>query len=420
MTAPAPRPSPGTVCRVIVPFALAYFVSYLFRVVNAVIAPNLASELRIGPSDLGLLTSAYFVSFAAFQLPLGVLLDRFGPRRVEAALLAFAAAGAFVFGTAGGLTGLSFGRALIGLGVSAGYMAGIKAYTLWFPPRLWPRINGLHLAAGGFGALTATLPVEAALGLVGWRGVFAALAVLSLVVAAAIGLGVPERPRAATAGQAAGVAGIAQVFASPLFRRVTPLTVASQLAFMSIHGLWCGPWLRDLAGLDRAGVAGVLFWTAAAMTAGYVVVGLVTERLERRGIPALTTAVWGMGLFMGVQALLTWAPVDWAVPLWILFGFVGTSGVIPYPALAAGFPAHLAGRVSTGLNVLVFVAAFAGQWGIGAIIARFPVAADGRYAPEGYQASFSILLALQLVCLVWYAAGGRRLRRLTSEPSGVC
>lgn len=397
-----------TVARVLVPFALAYFVSYLFRVVNAVIAPDLAADLRIGPADLGLLTSVYFVAFAAFQLPLGVLLDRFGPRRVEGSLLAFAAAGAFVFGAAAGLWGLSAGRALIGLGVSAGYMAAIKAYTLWFPPRLWPRINGLHLAAGGFGALTATLPLEFAVGIAGWRGVFKMLAVLSALAALAILLSVPERRRATPQTRAGSpVAGIAEVFTSPLFWRVTPLTVASQVAFMSIHGLWSGPWLRDLAGMDRAGVAGVLFWTAAAMSAGYVVIGFITEALERAGVPAMTTGVCGMCLFMGVQALLTWGPVGWATPLWMLFGFVGTSGVIPYPALAARFPNHLAGRVSTGLNLILFVIAFAAQWGIGAVIALYPVAADGRYAPDGYRASFSLLLALQTLCFIWYVAAPR-------------
>ena len=409
MSAPAPAVTAATAVRVLVPFALAYFVSYLFRVVNAVIAPNLAAELRIGPADLGLLTSAYFVCFAAFQLPLGVLLDRHGPRRVEGALLVFAALGALWFGTAASLTGLAAGRALIGLGVSAGYMAAIKAYTLWFPQRLWPRVNGLHLAAGGCGALTATLPVEWALGVTDWRGVFLALAVLSAGIAAAVFFVVPERPRPAVAGSAVRpLAGIAEVFSSPVFWRVTPLTVVSQMTFMSIQGLWCGPWLRDLAGLDRAGVAGVLFWAAAAMTAGYIIIGFATERLARIGVAPMTTGVWGMTLFMIVQALLAWAPIAWATPLWMLFGFVGTSGVIPYPALAACFPAHLAGRVSTGLNVLVFVAAFAAQWGVGAVIALFPVSADGRYSPEGYQASFVVLLALQAAGLAWYLAGLRR------------
>ncbi len=401
---PPSRPSLATLLRVLVPFALAYFVSYLFRVVNAVIAPNLAADLQVGPADLGLLTSAYFVSFAAFQLPLGVLLDRFGPRRVEGGLLIFAAAGSLVFGMATSLFGLTVGRALIGLGVSAGYMAAIKAYTLWFPSQQWPRINGLHLAAGGLGALSATVPVEFALGFMDWRGVFLLLAALSAMVAAAIFWGVPEKRQDHSGAIRLNdqLQGIGQVFTSRLFWRVTPLTVVSQMAFMSVHGLWAGPWLRDVAGMDRAGIAGVLFWTAAAMTAGYVIIGFITERLSRSGIKPLTTAVGGMFLFMGVQVLLMAAPAGWAAPLWMLFGFFGTTGVVAYPALAMSFPPQLAGRVSTGLNLLVFVAAFAAQWGIGGVIALFTVTASGSYSPQGYQASFAVLLALQALGLLWY------------------
>jgi predicted MFS family arabinose efflux permease len=201
--------------------------------------------------------------------------------------------------------------------------------------------------------------------------------------------------------------GIGQVFTSPLFWRVIPLTVTSQVAFMSIQGLWAGPWLRDMVGMDRAGIAGVLFWTAAAMTAGYVVIGFITERLSRSGIKPMTTAVWGMFLFMVVQALIMVGPVRWATALWMLFGFIGTTGVIPYPALAMSFPAQLAGRVSTGLNVLVFVAAFAAQWGIGAVIALFPVTAAGNYSSIGYQTSLAVLLCMQALCLGWYFLAGR-------------
>jgi len=99
--------------------------------------------------------------------------------------------------------------------------------------------------------------------------------------------------------------------------------------------------------------------------------------------------------------------VRWATTLWMLFGFIGTTGVIPYPALAMSFPSQLAGRVSTGLNVLVFIAAFAAQWGIGAVIALFPLTAAGNYAVQGYQASIATLLCMQALCLVWYVLAGR-------------
>jgi predicted MFS family arabinose efflux permease len=406
--------------RAFLPFAAAYFLSYLYRVVNAVIAPNLTADFGIGPADLGLLTSAYFITFAAFQLPLGVLLDRFGPRRIQAGLLVFAAAGALLFSTATGLAGLIAGRALIGLGVSSGYMAAIKAYTLWFPARQWPRINGLHLAAGGFGALCATLPVEAALKTTDWRGIFLILGAATALTALLVFRVVPEKSRPAGGTRLTEqLRGILQVFTSPYFWRVAPLTIASQVAFMSIHGLWSGPWLRDVAGLDRVGAAAVLFWMATAMACGFVLMGFVTERLDNRGIRPMTTGVAGMALFMLVQALIAWGPAGWALPLWVFFGFVGTTGSIPYPALAQIFPPHLAGRVSTGLNLLIFVAAFGAQWGMGAVIGLFPAPAEGRYAPAGYQASFALLLLIQAAALAWYGIAGRRHARPgPGAPSG--
>ena len=110
---------PAIVLRVFLPFAAGYFLSYLYRTINAVLAPQLASSLHLDAADLGLLTSVYFLTFAAFQLPLGVLLDRFSPHRVESVLLLFAAAGAALFALSDGLHDLVLGRALIGLGVSA-------------------------------------------------------------------------------------------------------------------------------------------------------------------------------------------------------------------------------------------------------------------------------------------------------------
>ena len=136
-----------TLTRVFVPFAMGYFLSYLMRVVNPVIAPDLVRDLGLTAADLGLLTSANFLAFAVAQLPLGILLDRFGPRRTEAVLLLFAALGAFLFSIAGSAPDLIAGRALIGLGTSACLMAAFKAYVMWFSGERIPFINGLQMAA---------------------------------------------------------------------------------------------------------------------------------------------------------------------------------------------------------------------------------------------------------------------------------
>jgi MFS family permease len=394
--------------RVFIPFAFGYFLSYLFRTVNAVIAPDLVADAGLDPAALGLLTSAYFLAFAAFQLPLGVLLDRFGSRRVEASLLLIAAAGALVFARAEGVTGLVIGRALIGLGVSACLMAAFKAFSTWLPPERLPLANAVQMVSGGIGALAATSPVETALRLTDWRGIFLVLAALTLLAALAIFLVVPERPghhSGETLGEA--LRGVASVYTSRFFWRLAPWAILAQAAYLSIQGLWSGPWLRDVAGLERAGAAEVLFLIAAAMIAGYFGFGALTDRLSRRGVPPVRIAAAGMTAFIAVQLLLLGQWRVLTVPLWFLFGLSGTSAILPYAVLSQSFPRHLTGRANTALNLPVFLAAFAAQWAIGALIGLWPETATG-YHPNGYRAGFGLLILLQAGAALWFWWGGRQ------------
>jgi predicted MFS family arabinose efflux permease len=282
-------------------------------------------------------------------------------------------------------------------------MAAFKAYVLWFRRQQLPLINGFQMAAGGFGALTATAPVEAALGVTDWRGVFFILALITLAIAAAVYFVVPEKKIEANSDSIKDqLNGIVTVFSSLTFWRIAPVTVMSQTAFLAIQGLWSGPWLRDVAGFERAAIAHVLLTIAVAMVAGFIFMGAVAERLSRIGIKPIAVAVTGMSAFIVVQALLTLEITSWAHTLWILFGIFGTTGIIPYAVLSQSFPLHLSGRVNTALNLLVFVAAFSAQWGIGAIINMWPGTAGGGYAPPGYQAAFAMMLLLQVLSVLWF------------------
>ena len=111
MSAPLPSGTGALVARCFLPFAAGYLMSYLLRGTNAVIAPQLSAEFGLTAADIGVLTSAYFAAFAAAQIPLGVLLDRFGPRRVNAALFAIASVGALVYARADSVETLALGRA---------------------------------------------------------------------------------------------------------------------------------------------------------------------------------------------------------------------------------------------------------------------------------------------------------------------
>ena len=134
----------ATLLMVLAPFALGYFLSYLFRAVNAVVGAGLVAEIGLSAAGLGLLTSAYLFAFALFQLPLGVLLDRFGPRRVQAALLGCAALGSLLFAIGRDIATLTCARALIGLGFAGGLMSGFKAVVLWVPEPRRALANGVR------------------------------------------------------------------------------------------------------------------------------------------------------------------------------------------------------------------------------------------------------------------------------------
>ena len=394
---------PAVHLRIFLPFALGYSLSYLYRTVNAVLAPDLVRDLGLEPASLGLLTAAYFLAFAAAQLPLGLLLDRYGPRRVEAALLLFAAVGALLFARAETLGELLVGRALIGLGVSACLMAAFKAFSQWFPVEKLPFTNGIQMVSGGLGALAATTPVELTLQLTDWRGVFLVLAGVTLVAAVAIYAIVPEHA-AGHAGETLReqLAGVGEVFSSRAFWHITPWAVAAQSAYLSLIGLWAGPWLRDVAGLERLAVANTLLGVSLAMIVGYFLFGTLAAALGRRGVPTARVAAAGMVTFLGVQLLLALQPDRLGVPLWLLFGFCGTACILPYAVLSQQFPSRLAGRVNTGLNLLVFLAAFAAQWGVGAIIGQWPATAAGGYDPTGYRWGLTLLAGLQILGAGWF------------------
>ncbi len=179
---------------VLIPFAAGYYLSYLFRNVNALVATGLRNDFALDASVLGLMTSIYFLAFAMAQLPIGVLLDRYGPRRVQSALLLVAAAGAALFAVGDHLGLLVTGRALIGFGVAGSLIAGLKAVVLWFPRERTSFVNGCFIMLGSMGAISATWPAEWVISQVGWRGLFEVLVFATLVIALLIFTVVPEPP----------------------------------------------------------------------------------------------------------------------------------------------------------------------------------------------------------------------------------
>ncbi len=386
------------VARCYLPFAAGYFLSYAFRVVNGAIAPDMSRDLALDPAALGAVTSAYFAAFALAQLPLGVALDRWGPRRVEAFLLLFAAIGAIVFATAGGIAQLAIGRALIGFGVAACLIAAIKANTLYWPMDRLPLANGTLLGFGGLGAASATLPVELVLAAAGWRYVLFAMAVATVFVAATIWFAAPRGRPAGASGE--GIAqqahGMAGVLAHPAFWRVAPMTAVAHAVYLSYQSLWAGPWMRDVGGLDRLAVAEGLFLVTATMAVGYPVFGVLADRLAARGVSTRHVFAAFSAVFLAAQIPIALGVAVHPHLLWTAFGLAGCGCILGYAVATQNFPPGMAGRVNAAVNVLTFALAFVVQWGIGGALARF-----GADQATGHSTVLSALLAAQAACWIW-------------------
>jgi len=386
------------VARVFLPFAAGYYLSYLFRTINALIASHLSSDTGLGTADLGLLTSVYFLVFAAAQIPVGILLDRFGPRRVQSVLLLLAALGAGLFAVSTGFLPLLIARAMIGLGVAAALTAGLKSIILWFPRERVALLNGYMIMLGSLGAVTATAPVEHLLAWMGWRQLFEILAAATGATAILIYVVVPERGIAPSAARAT----LGSVFGDRRFWRMAPLSATCVGSAWSLQGLWASPWLTDVEGLDRASLVRQLFMMSIVLCGGAWLFGVTVHYIKRRGIGAETILAVVAVLFIAAElALILRAPLPSILP-WSVVAIVGTATVVSFAVIADYFPPELAGRANGALNVLHFGWAFLAQYATGLILEQWS-ANDGHRPVQAYQVAFGLNVALQIATLVWFA-----------------
>lgn len=402
--------------RVLLPFSAGYFLSYLFRTINAVIATDLAEDLNLGAADLGFLTAIYFLVLAGAQLPFGAVLDRHGPKMIQSALLLLASMGALTFALADGLASLVIGRALLALGVALALMAGFKAIVVWFPAGRVVVANSWLVMLGALGAVTATTPAEMVLQTIGWRGLFAALAGLSALVALLVLLAVPDH---ATGNPPVGTTRRESLWAAyrdRRFWRIAPLSALGVGTSWSLQGLWAAPWLRDVDSLDRADIVQHLSTMAIAVCAGALLFGAVADQLRRVGVKIEFLLAATMSASMVAQAVLV---LGWPVPshfLWSVIAGAGAATVLSFAILPSYFPKHMSGRANAALNLLHVSAAFVLQSGTGLVIAQWPMT-NGGYALEAHQAAMAAAICAQLAALGWFVLP--RHRPATSRALGL-
>jgi predicted MFS family arabinose efflux permease len=300
-------------------------------------------------------------------------------------------------------SGVALGRAMIGLGVAAALMAGLKAIVTWFPKDRIAFVNGGMIMLGSLGAVAATAPTDWLVNWIGWRDLFELLTIATLVTAGLIYFVVPERSQSSiSSATSTKPLTLRAIFSDPRFLRIAPLSATCIGSSWAMQSLWAASWLSDVEDLNHQAVVNQLFTMALGISLGALLLGAMADRLRKRGITTeVLLAVFG-GLFMLSElALILRVPLPSILP-WSVVSVVGAGTVLSYAIIADYFPVEIAARANGALNLLHFGWAFAAQYGIGLIVDHW-APQEGHYPTIAYQAAFGFNLMLQAAALIWFA-----------------
>ena len=393
------------VTRMLAVLCAGFMASQFFRVSNAVIAPELMRTLSISSEAMGVITGAFFLAFGIMQVPTGVLLDRFGPRRTMSGLFVIAASGSAVFAMAEGIVGLTIGRALIGIGCAAGLMGMLVTISRWYPPERFAKLSAMVYVVGGAGVLFATTPLAAAADTIGWRGAFWAMAVLTLGFAAMIFAMVRDGAsgqdiESARESFAEMLDGVRAAGANRQLWHVCAIQFVNYGTILAIVGLWAGPYLNDVHGLQGVVRGNVLFVINLAMLVGVLGYGALERKLGSRKRAIAGGSVASAAVLL---VLALWPDIGpWsAIGLLIAFTFTSAHIMLNHAHARAVLPDHLVGRGLTLQNVAVFFGVAAMQSVTGLIVGGFTEV--GEAAPDvAYRSVFGFLALMIVVSLLLY------------------
>jgi len=359
-------------------FTAGYFLSYFLRSANAVLAPDLQRDVGLGPADLGLMTALFFAAYAAAQLPVGLALDRWGPRGVAASLMSLGVAGALLFAVGASLPALALGRILLGVGTGSVLLAGLKAFALWWPPHRFATISGVYFAAGSLGALLASSPLAWANAAFGWRATFVAAALVVAAVTAVIWWRTPAAAAAARASRPSRASVAPEARPARALGAIMLLGAAHTGPVLAFQTLWGGPYLYDGFGVDPATAGRFLLTLSLGVSLGYASSGALADRLGLRRV-TLAAAVAFAAVQLALAAIVPGVtPLAWVLPAYALLGFTGGFCVLALSNARALLGAARSGRATGLVNGGSIGAVFAMQWAIGLVV-------EGVGDPDGYR-----------------------------------
>lgn len=404
--------------------AVLYFFVCLHRMSPTVIARDLALSLHADAVTLGVIASSYFYFYAAIQPVVGFLSDTTGPRKVMALLFFISAAGAIIFGLAPNATIAVLGRLLIGAGLAGVFIPALKVFSRWYPANQFASLTGFMITIGGLGGLAAALPLTYLVVLLGWRGSFVAIGLLSVLLAVLTWIIVRDAPEdkgwpvcnaenSATpdAGKEIRLSRrLANVFGNLDFCLLFFSTFLIYGASLTFQGLWAVPYLMDVFGLDRVRAGGMLMALPLGFAIGGSSIGFLIDRLNLDRKKALLAALglsilmWLILIFLKEREHLVIV-----VPLFFFFGLIiGGSLPLSFALTRDLFPSWLMGTATGLMNTASFFGSAVYMPLSGLLLNNAVRAGSGGYSFDAYRKLLIVFLLSYAVAFVAMAMLSKR------------
>ena len=262
-----------------------FFLSQFYRVSNAVIAPQLLSDLSIDTRGLGLISASFFYAFALTQVPISLLLDKVGPRSMMTTLSAIGIFGAVIFSWADSLAFGAAGRVLLGIGMACNLMGTYKLLTQWFSPKSFATLAGIVVALGTAGNMVATTPLVVLVDQMGWRSSFQLIAAINLVLTLLFYVIVRDRPSENIADSPTAtdiqqsLGNLRKLFAQKDYWIISLATFTRYGIFAAFQALWAGPYLMEVMGYSALTTGNLILLLNVGMILGAPCWGTVSDRL---------------------------------------------------------------------------------------------------------------------------------------------
>ncbi len=391
----------------------AYFLVFFQRLSLGVIMPELAQDLALSPSLTGWLGSAFLYAYAATQIPAGLLVDGWGPRRTMLLLFGLGGMGGILFASAGSFGAAFAGRALVGVGMAVVTTASFKIMSRWFQARVYAALVSVFMAVGGLGTFFAAAPLASLSDVFGWRQVFWAVAVFSLFWWLILLLLVRDEPSVAQkrelglAGEAPsgpesrepavrGVQAFRILFSSRQYRLIVLWYLTGASLFFSFAGLWAGDYYRSVHHLSSESVGALLSLGALSLVLGTPAGAWLSDRLHSRRAVLIVGSLCALGGAASLCFCPSGLPV-WA--LWLQFGAICLAGnataSVLFAAAREALPVSVLGLSTSMLSFSIFACTACLQAVIGAIVEHF-----SSLGPEtAYARAFLVYLVFSLVSL---------------------